>query len=320
MSEGPGGAAPASDVVLAHAVRTDVGRVRGNNEDSHGVFRLDDGSLLVVVCDGMGGHEAGEVASGIAVDVIEREVWGAEAGEAPEGVLRRALTQAHEAILAEGRQGGKRGMGTTAVVAWVRGRDAWIAHAGDSRLYLVRGGRVVRRSVDHSRVQSLVDKGVISQAEAHDHPDSGVLTRALGHPKMADGQPFAPEIAAEAVALAAGDALVLSSDGLHDLVSDDEIAATVAGCAPVVATERLVELALGRGGHDNVTVAVVTVGGTASPSDEDPPGLERTLPIPRDELVPAPRPVAAVLAALLGGLLLFASAFLVALALAQLSG
>lgn len=321
MAKGRGGAVPASGVAIAHAVRTDTGRVRDNNEDSHGLFTLDDGSVLAVVCDGMGGHEAGEVASGIAVDAIESAVWGAEADVAPSEVLRQALAQAHDAIVAEGRKGAKRGMGTTAVVAWVRGDRAWVAHAGDSRLYLLRRGRVVRRSVDHSRVQMLIDKGVISPMEAHEHPDAGILTRALGHPRMADGQPFTPHVEGDALALAPGDALVLSSDGLHDLVSDDEIAAAIAGAAPEASAARLVELALERGGHDNVTVAVVTLGSSASTAAESTEPLDRTVPIEGQtvaEVVVRP-PAVAVLLAAAGGLLLFVSAFLVALAVVQLT-
>ncbi|MCB9681590.1 MAG: serine/threonine-protein phosphatase [Alphaproteobacteria bacterium] len=256
-------------IPLAHAVRTDVGSVRTNNEDSQGLFWLDDGSMLAMVCDGMGGHEAGEVASQLAVEVIH-DVMTRHADD-PRGGLHEALLTANQAILDEGRQAGKRGMGTTAVVTAVRGRQAWVGLVGDSRLFHVRGGHVIERTVDHTRVQSLLDRGMITAEEAKDHPDVGMLTRALGHAKMSNGKPLEPEVFAEPLALQDGDALVLSSDGLHDLVEDWEIGATVAGCTPEVASSTLVDLALQRGGHDNVTVLVVTVGGTAGAYQGDRP-------------------------------------------------
>jgi serine/threonine protein phosphatase PrpC len=251
---------------LSVAVRTDTGKVRANNEDSWGTRWLGDGSLLVVVADGMGGHAAGEVASKLAIDVLG-EVVAAEVGVDPRARIREGFLKANEAIIEEGRRAGRRGMGTTGVVALVAGDRVHVGQVGDSRLFHVREGRVVWRTTDHTRVQVLIDRGVIQAAEARNHADSGVLTRALGHARMSNGEALVPEVRDEALTLLRGDALVLCTDGLHDLLDDDEIAELVAGCTAEEGARRLVELALERGGHDNVTVAVVVAGERASGDD-----------------------------------------------------
>ena len=253
-------------VPIACAVKSDVGRVRANNEDAFGIRWRDDGALLVAVCDGMGGHEAGEVASSLAVEEISAHFDRATDGK-PQAALHEALLAANRAILEEGRQGGKRGMGTTAVVAEIHGHTVHVGLVGDSRLYHIRRGHVLERTIDHTRVQSLLARGVITEDEARDHPESGMLTLALGHAKMSNGKPLRPEVFAEPLKLAEGDALVLSTDGLHDLADDWEIAAAIAGETPEVAASMLIDLALERGGHDNVTVAVVTVGPRSSGYD-----------------------------------------------------
>ncbi len=295
-------------VPLSHAVRSDVGRVRGNNEDAHGEIWLDDGSLLVLVCDGMGGHEAGEVASRLAVETIVREVAGSPTQSEPASVLHAAILAANQAILAEGKATGKRGMGTTAIVAWIKGRKMWVGQVGDSRFYRVRRGSVLDRSVDHTRVQVLLSKGLISAEEARDHPESGMLTRALGHARMANGQAFDPEVYAQPIELQDGDVIVLSSDGLHDLVEDHEIGDVVGGKDPMALATALVDLALDRGGHDNVTVSVVAVGDPSRPAP-----VVAVAEIPVMEEGGFDRRTAAI--ALVGGLLLFAGAFVLGMAI-----
>jgi protein phosphatase len=219
-----------------------VGQIRTNNEDAFGNAWFDDESLLVVVCDGMGGHEAGEVASGIAVRVIE-EVMAEDLGLDPRARLYDSLMQANEAILEEGQRSGTGGMGTTAIVALMQGSNIHVGMVGDSRLFHIRNGRMIWRTLDHTRVQMLLDEGMLSEDEARGHPESGMLTRALGHSRMADGTPLAPEVFADPVSIEPGDAVVMSSDGLHDLVEDWEIAKAVAGAAPEAAAESLVALA-----------------------------------------------------------------------------
>ncbi len=251
---------------LAIAVHTDVGRVRTNNEDSSALAWLPDGSLWVMVADGMGGHEAGEVASGLAVRVVE-EFVGRDPDQDPRERLFAGLMEANEAILEEGRRSGTRGMGTTAITGLFKGASVYVAQVGDSRVYHIRRGQLVWRTSDHTRVQMLVNQGHLSEEEAREHPESGMLTRALGHARMADGRPLAPEVLAEPLQLEAEDGLVFCSDGLHDLLGDDEIGQMIAGRTPEDAARALVEVACERGGHDNVTVAVVVSGPAASAYD-----------------------------------------------------
>ncbi len=262
-------------VPVAWHVRTDVGRVRSNNEDAWGARWLPDGSLLLVVCDGMGGHEAGEVASNLAVEVISNVILHADTAT-PQAALYEALIAANQAIVDESRNAGRRGMGTTAIVALIRGRDVYAGLVGDSRMYHVRRGHIALRTIDHTRVQSLVERGEIRREDAREHPDAGMLTRALGHARMSNGQPLVPEVFAEPIRLEDGDAIVLSSDGMHDLIEDWEVAAKMAGETPDRAADALVDLALDRGGHDNATVAVLSIGERASVYD--PTFAEPTAP------------------------------------------
>ncbi|MCB9686966.1 MAG: serine/threonine-protein phosphatase [Alphaproteobacteria bacterium] len=260
---------------LRLAMHSDTGRVRTNNEDSHGHAWLPDGSLFVVVADGMGGHEAGEVASGLAVQVLE-EVVSRDAVSDPRERLYHGLLEANEAILQEGRASGTRGMGTTTVAAILKGPEVHIGLVGDSRLYHIRRGHLIWRTLDHTRVQMLVDHGEIPEDDARHHPDAGMLTRALGHSRMADGRPLVPDVLAEPLHIEGADALVMCSDGLHDLLEDWEIGQVVAGREPLDAAQELVRLACERGGHDNVTVAVVVAGDRAGEYDADwsPPSWE----------------------------------------------
>lgn len=253
---------------LRVAVHSDVGRVRTNNEDSHGHAWLDDGSLFVMVADGMGGHEAGEVASGLAVQVLE-DVVARDTDADPRERLYHGLLESNEAILEEGRASGTKGMGTTAIAAICKGPEVHVGLVGDSRLYQIRRGQLVWRTLDHTRVQMLLDQGEISDEQARQHPESGMLTRALGHSRMADGRPLVPDVLAEPLQIERDDTIVMCSDGLHDLLEDWEIGQLVAGRTPSEAAKELIELACERGGHDNVTVAVITAGEAASPFDPD---------------------------------------------------
>jgi len=249
-------------------VRSDVGRVRANNEDSFGHAWLDDGSLFVVVADGMGGHEAGEVASGLAVRVLEDAVTR-DSEKDPRERIYHGLLEANDAILEEGRRSGTRGMGTTAVASIFRGSEVHVGLIGDSRLYHVRRGQLVWRTLDHTRVQMLIERGEITEEAARTHPEAGMLTRALGHSRMADGQPLVPDVLAEPLVLEENDALIFCSDGLHDLVDDWEVAKRIAGMEPGEAAQSLITLANERGGHDNITVAVVVAGDRTDAFDPD---------------------------------------------------
>lgn len=245
--EGAGRAATQAAATLG--AQSDVGRVRRQNEDSFAV-REDLG--LWVVADGMGGAAAGEVASAIAVDVIARETEGGAA-------LDAAIAEANHAILDAAESGrGRAGMGCTVVAARFSGPDYTVAWVGDARAYLWGDG-LKRLSHDHSRVQELLDAGMISDEEARRHPQRSVITRVLGGP---DGTAAAPEQVSGS--LQPGQGLLLCSDGLTSEVADEDIARVLNGGLASkrdgeAAVDRLISLALDRGGSDNVTVVLVGV-------------------------------------------------------------
>jgi protein phosphatase len=229
---------------------------------------MKDGSLFVVVADGMGGHEAGEVASALAVRVLEEHICETPSQD-PRQRLYSGLLEANEAILEEAKTTEMRGMGTTAIVTVVQDGLVHVGQVGDSRLYHIRKGQLIWRTRDHTRVQMLLEQGDISEDAARQHPEAGMLTRALGHARMADGRPLVPDVLEEPFAIEAEDTIVLSSDGLHDLVDDWEIGQLVADTTAKEAAEKLVELACERGGHDNVTVAVLVAGERSAAFDPD---------------------------------------------------
>ncbi|HEV3469056.1 MAG TPA: Stp1/IreP family PP2C-type Ser/Thr phosphatase [Pyrinomonadaceae bacterium] len=252
------GDAPHPEVVAS--VRTDKGCVREANEDAGRFVRPSDPRLLeakgalMIVADGMGGHSAGEVASQMAVELVSRLYYEAAGDDAP-AALAAAVEEANRRIFAESQADEqKRGMGTTCTALALRGRSAFAAHVGDSRLYLVRDGGAYQLSEDHSHVMELVRHGLITKEEARTHEDKNVILRALG---------TTPEVEVSAVRpleVRPGDFFLLSSDGLHDLVRDEEIGRAVAEAEDVhAACERLIALAKERGGHDNITVGLAGV-------------------------------------------------------------
>lgn len=229
--------------------RTDVGCVREHNEDSLVVA-----PPLYVVCDGMGGHAAGEVASEIAVDVIARR-----APLTPDATaLGQAVEEANLAIIEGARTGkGRAGMGCTCTAAMLDSERLVIAQVGDSRAYLLHHGRLQQLTRDHSLVADLVEAGQITPAEARVHPQRSVITRALGSDPLT--QPDLLEINVET-----GDRLLLCSDGLTSMIEDDEVERILNHTAdPQLAASQLVNAAIAAGGYDNVTVIVVDVTGFA---------------------------------------------------------
>ena len=191
--------------------KTDKGLVRANNQDTFRVDVPESGMGFLVLCDGMGGARGGREASMSACDVIEHIFHEQYAQCLPgdeEKFLKRALTGANRFVFQKAsREEELAGMGTTAVCALVRGGNAFICHAGDSRAYLVRDGRLTQLTHDHSYVQELVDCGTITQEQAEHHPQKNIITRALGVDYRLE-----PEFTT--VALRAGDVLLLCTDGL----------------------------------------------------------------------------------------------------------
>jgi protein phosphatase len=197
----------------------------------------------------MGGHRGGQTASREAVEKIAEVFLSSD--RSPEGMLRAAFAAANAHIYALSRSSPDlRGMGTTGVVLLVGGTDtAWVAHVGDSRAYLVRGGSLRQLTEDHSVVASLVRRGLLSAEEARTHPRRNEVLRSIGP---------SPELAVDVsrIAVEPGDCFMTCSDGLTQVVSDEEIHRTVADHPPARAAKKLVELAKSRRAPDNVTVQI----------------------------------------------------------------
>lgn len=261
---------------IVGAAETSVGKVRDHNEDCH---FIDPEAGIFVVCDGMGGHAAGEVASALAVQAI-RSSWASDATQLvcdrwlAQGTLeaRKELLQtiqqgvinAHEAIVAEAEADRtKKGMGTTLVGAIIVGGDVVFAHAGDSRAYLVRDGIAMQLTEDHTLLSRLLAAGVDVDVDGEGMRFKSMLTNALGI-----GQDC--KVSTFVVPVADGDRFLLCSDGITEYVKEHEIGEVLATMpSPARSAQRLVELALQRGGGDNATALVVRVleaGETARPS------------------------------------------------------
>ena len=240
------------EFTITYGAVTHVGQVRTGNEDS----LLADNNVFMVA-DGMGGHNAGEVASVMAVDHLRE----AASGIIAETDLVQALTHANEVIYAESMTNHlHHGMGTTlAAMVVLDNNNIVVAHVGDSRVYMWHEKALTRLSKDHSYVQELVDEGIVSIEEARTHPRRNIVTRALGIDAEVD-------IEANTFPVTVGAWYVLCSDGLVDEISDADIAKVLERCTtPHEASQALVDAANAAGGRDNITVIVVS---TASPHAE----------------------------------------------------
>ncbi|MCA9627799.1 MAG: serine/threonine-protein phosphatase [Myxococcales bacterium] len=248
----------ARGVVIDFAELSDPGRDPSKqvNEDSSAYAETPLGHLAVL-CDGMGGHLSGQDASRAAVHAAVACVASATADSDIHATLRAAVQAAGHAVFAlgEGLPGGAR-PGSTCVAALIHESGLSIAHVGDSRCYLLRDGSITRLTRDHSVVQELVDAGVLTPQAAAQHPDANQITRALGTHREVEvelGGPFS---------LRSGDALLLCSDGLTDMVTDAElrqlVPASIAS-GPAVTCQQLIDLANERGGHDNISVQLIEV-------------------------------------------------------------
>ncbi|MEA4929708.1 MAG: Stp1/IreP family PP2C-type Ser/Thr phosphatase [Candidatus Limiplasma sp.] len=225
--------------------KTHKGLVRPTNQDSLLVSHN-----LYGVADGMGGHRGGETASRIAVQVVRNLLQG----KAPEeDTLRIGVDAANRRIFEmQKHELSLSGMGTTLTLLW-EGRDAvWVAHVGDSRAYLYRDGELTCRTQDHSVVGELLRNKVITPAMAKTHPYRSVITRALGTDPLVEPDLFA-------VPKQEGDVWLICSDGLYNMVEDTEIAETLQTLKDEPAADRLLEIALEHGGHDNISLLLCRV-------------------------------------------------------------
>ena len=233
---------------------TDIGRVRPINEDSFYVPKP--GERFCAVADGMGGHNAGEVASALAIRALEEELTGSALP--PEEALKRAVERANAEILKVSREKEEcAGMGTTLTALYMDGKTAHIAQVGDSRAYLIRNRAILQVTTDHTLVEEMVLSGLITPSEALTHPKRNYITRALGTNERVE-----PDI----LRLDAhpGDLFLLCSDGLSNMLSErDMLDILLSGMRAEDKLNTLIERALHRGGHDNITALLV-------PCEEEP--------------------------------------------------
>ena len=257
------------------AALSSAGMSGKNNEDRYAVSSFlvskEDArpSVFAIVADGIGGHRAGEVAAELAVNYISMGV-GESNAKKPIKILESAVHDASQAIAAHsaGKED-EEGMGATCACVWVIENKLYTAYVGDSRIYLLRGKFIQRLTIDHTWVQEAYEKGIITAEQMHDHPNLHVIRRHLGGLKLPDvdfrlriddTESNEESINNQGFHLAPGDTILICSDGLTDLVWDDEILKTIRSKKDMkAAAESLINIANERGGHDNITVVMMTM-------------------------------------------------------------
>ena len=240
---------------IHHGYVTHPGLVRGHNEDYFGFYPTRHGALIIVA-DGMGGMGGGALASELTVKAMS-QVFLASPDVDPRAALVQAGVAANRAVKERAAQSPElEKMGSTVVAVIVRGDQCYYAHSGDSRLYLLRPGSIEQLTRDHTSVQQMVEAGLIRPEDAARHPMAHVVQKAVGHMDEDD-----LEGVDRPLSLKHGDTLLLCSDGLTELVTDAEVHETVARHDPQEACDRLLQLVLQRGGHDNVTIQIIRYGG-----------------------------------------------------------
>jgi protein phosphatase len=249
---------------------TDVGLERAQNEDNYCYAEPENDDemrkrgRLVVIADGMGGQEGGQIASMLAVDTI-RDVFLNGPADDPAAALVDAYHSAHTKIQEYARvHPDLAGMGTTCTAAVLRDGYLSYGHVGDSRLYLFRDGVSVQLTRDQSYVQQMVESGVISADEARTHPSKNILTSALGSDSAVEA-----DFAEAPIPLLENDTLLLCTDGLHGTVTDEEMLAAASQNSPREACRKLVDLAKERGGLDNITIQIVRIEATPAATKRD---------------------------------------------------
>ena len=266
---------PSPWVVHAKGV-THIGRVRQNNEDS---LFIDEKRGLFIVSDGMGGHQAGEVASNAVVTVLPPMIEQLAARietpskEAFEQVLRDAILELSQRLRDESKgQAGLQGMGATVVVVWLQGQRAHMAHMGDSRIYLFRDKHLIPLTHDHSVIALLLRHKEITEEEAKQHPARGRLSRYVGM----EGDTFSD---LHSISLQPDDRLLLCSDGLTGMVSDSEITHVLVSYPdPGAACNELVNMANNAGGKDNITALVINFDKQQSMPEQPMTSVPRSVP------------------------------------------
>lgn len=285
---------PQRPLVIRAVLRTDVGLVRSENQDFGTYTTAEEekashpGGRLLIVADGMGGHRGGATASRLAAETVKAQYLGSETADVP-AALKESLVRANARIFSEAQSNPElRGMGTTTSVLAVRGDRGWLAHVGDSRIYLVRDDEIRQLTDDHSLVATMVREGLLTSAEAENHPRRNVLQRSMGVAEDVEVDVRGP------IEIREGDTFILCSDGLHGLVKEDELK-EIAKKPIEAAADEFLRKALERGAPDNVTVIVARVesgdAGEATLAEK----LDETQPLDvSDETVKITQPIAAV--------------------------
>ena len=254
---------------LLHAAKTDVGMIRSGNEDNYTVD-VNPSRGIFIVADGMGGHAAGEVASEMAVQIVQRELTNVVSIGSEDVVklvaetLRKANRAIHTRTLSEVD---KQGMGTTASVLLLSGTKYLIGQVGDSRVYLLREGTLSQLTKDHSYVQEQVDAGLLTPEQARYHPYSNVITRCVGASPEVEPDVYRGEVRN-------GDLFLVASDGLTGMVDDRRLSQLLGSRAePDRKVQALISEANGRGGLDNIT-AIIVQAVDSGPDDDDSKTVE----------------------------------------------
>src|SRR5579872_5515144 len=265
------------NIQLQVAARTDIGQVRIKNEDAYvavdlttgtassmpdwqGTLQLGAQGLLLAVSDGMGGAQAGEVASGLVLSSLAESLASKPVGRSSSEQIIGAVEEAHHAVWQDACAQGMK-MGATVTAVYIRGGAAYVAEVGDSRAYLIRGGRITQLTKDQSYVQMLVDAGAVTADEARDFPERNVILQAIGNQ-------LGITVALGKLELRQLYCLLLCSDGLTTKLSDDVMRDVVLASPDLeTARDRLVDLANDRGGDDNTTVVLGGVSGDLPAAD-----------------------------------------------------
>lgn len=236
--------------------KTDIGLVRHSNQDSYAAGEMPGGVAWAIVCDGMGGANGGNIASATAVkmisEIISTSYREGMSSNSIRTVLQSAIYSANVSIYDKAQQVEElRGMGTTVVAAMVSEGRVHVAHAGDSRAYLLGKGELTQLTKDHSVVQSMMEDGSLTEREAKTHPRKNIITRALGVEESI-------EIDYNEVELGEDQQLLICTDGLTNYVDTDEVLQITGSCEFYDYPERLTQAALENGGGDNITVVVIS--------------------------------------------------------------
>jgi len=278
-------------LVVRAVLRTDTGLVRSENQD-FGTYTTPDeesghpGGRLLIVADGMGGHRGGATASRLAAETVKAQYLGSDTPDVG-AALRDSLARANARIYSEAQLTPElRGMGTTTSVLAIRNGEGWLAHVGDSRIYMVRGDDIQQLTDDHSLVATMVREGLLTAAEAETHPRRNVLQRSMGVAEDVEVDVRGP------FELKEGDTFILCSDGLHGVVKEEEMK-EVAHMPIDAAADEFLRRALSRGAPDNVTVIVarVEVSDGDEPVEKKNEDTQKLAAVdPYDETIREPQP------------------------------